>query len=109
LCIFLGNQFTTLDGIEFQWSITVLRSKINTVLKFISFKDSLYRTPPDLYELDQKNRQGHMVLVEGVKTGVALVCIFFTQMIITFLINDYLRFLQNYLHLQNQSPKLKYQ
>lgn len=52
----------------------MLRSPINTVLKFISFKDSSYRTPPDLYDLDQKNRQGHMVLVEGVKTGSALVC-----------------------------------
>lgn len=51
----------------------MLRSPINTVLKFISFKDSSYRTPPDLYDLDQKNRQGHMVLVEGVKTGSALV------------------------------------
>lgn len=58
---------------EFQWSIQVLRSPIHNVLKFIPFKDSLYRTPPDLYELDQKNKQGHMVLVEGVKTGSALV------------------------------------
>lgn len=49
---------------------------MNTVLKFISFKDSLYRTPPDLFELDQKSRQGHMVLVEGVKTGSALVRLF---------------------------------
>lgn len=72
----LGNQFTTLDGVEFQWSLKVLRNPINKVLRFISFKDSSYRTPPDLYELDQKNRQGHMVLVEGVKTGSALVCLF---------------------------------
>ncbi|VVC36046.1 Invasin/intimin cell-adhesion fragments,Bacterial Ig-like, group 2 [Cinara cedri] len=70
-----GNQFTSLDGVEFQWSIKVLKSSINTVLKFIPFKDSSYRTPPDLYELDQKNRQGHMVLVEGVKTGLALVSV----------------------------------
>lgn len=75
--VFIGNQFTVLDGVEFQWSIKVLRSPINTVLKFISFKDSSYRTPPDLYELDQKNRQGHMVLVEGVKTGTALVRLIF--------------------------------
>lgn len=70
-----GNKFTTLDGVEFNWSLKVLRSPINTVLKFISFKDSSYRTPPDLYDLDQKNRQGHMVLVEGVKTGSALVSV----------------------------------
>lgn len=63
-----------MDGVEFNWSLKVLRSPINTVLKFIPFKDSSYRTPPDLYDLDQKNRQGHMVLVEGVKTGSALVC-----------------------------------
>lgn len=75
LCLILGNQFTTLDGVEFQWSIKVLKSPINNVLKFIPFKDSSYRTPPDLYELDQKNRQGHMILVEGVKTGLALVCL----------------------------------
>lgn len=70
-----GNKFTTLDGVEFNWSLKVLRSPINTVLKFIPFKDSSYRTPPDLYDLDQKNRQGHMVLVEGVKTGSALVSV----------------------------------
>lgn len=60
---------------EFQWSSKVLRGPIHTVLKFILFKDSPYKTPPDLYELDQKNKQGHMVLVEGVKTGSALVCL----------------------------------
>lgn len=68
-----------MDGVEFQWSLKVLRNPINTVLKFIPFKDSLYRTPPDLYELDQKDKQGHMVLVEGVKTGSALVCLLVTQ------------------------------
>uniref|UniRef100_A0A2S2NUW2 Nuclear pore membrane glycoprotein n=2 Tax=Schizaphis graminum TaxID=13262 RepID=A0A2S2NUW2_SCHGA len=70
-----GNKFTTLDSVEFNWSLKVLRSPINTVLKFISFKDSSYKTPPDLYDLDQKNRQGHMVLVEGVKTGSVLVSV----------------------------------
>lgn len=70
-----GNKFTTLDGVEFNWSLKVLRSPINTVLKFIPFKDSSYRTPPDLYDLDQNNKQGHMILVEGVKTGSALVSV----------------------------------
>ncbi|XP_050442398.1 nuclear pore membrane glycoprotein 210-like [Adelges cooleyi] len=70
-----GNRFTTLDGVEFQWSINVLRDPTNTVLQFISFKNSPYSTPPDLYELDEKNKQGHMVLVEGVKTGSAIVSV----------------------------------
>lgn len=91
-----------MDGVEFNWSLKVLRSPINTVLKFISFKDSSYRTPPDLYDLDQKNRQGHMVLVEGVKTGSALVCqlpmnfkLYYIVLLklVQFLINIYFRFL----------------
>ena len=90
-----------MDGVEFNWSLKVLSSPIKTVLKFISFKDSSYRTPPDLYDLDQKNRQGHMVLVEGVKTGSALVCQLSTNLklyivilkVVTYFINNYFRFL----------------
>lgn len=80
ILLFLGNQFTSLDGVEFEWSLKVVRTPIYTVLRFIPFKDSSYRTPPDLYELDQKNKQGHMVLVEGVKTGSALVCLIIISM-----------------------------
>ncbi|CAH0391939.1 unnamed protein product [Bemisia tabaci] len=75
-----GNQFTTLDGIQFKWTISSnswhsdYRTD-NSVLRFISFRDSPYEVPLAIKSLDDAGLQGHTVLLEGRKTGSAKVSV----------------------------------
>lgn len=72
--MFIGNQFTTLEGVEFSWIIISLgTNKDLTVLRFMKFRESPYETPPSIEVFEEQNRRGHIVLLEGTKTGSAKV------------------------------------
>ncbi|GJQ66575.1 hypothetical protein Trydic_g4553 [Trypoxylus dichotomus] len=69
-----GNQFTTLEGVEFDWKIISLGvNKDLTVLRFMTFQESPYETPPSIVDFEAHNKRGHIVLLEGIKTGTAKV------------------------------------
>lgn len=75
LLFVLGNDFSTLEGVEFIWTVNsgspYDASGKNDVLRFINFKDSLYEIPDAIRDLDAQGLKGHIVLLEGVKTGTA--------------------------------------
>jgi nuclear pore complex protein Nup210 len=78
--LILGNEFSTLEGVEFQWSLSNWNShqesKTNSdcnVLQLITFRDSPYETPPTVKAFDDIGKHGHIVLLEGMKTGAAKV------------------------------------
>lgn len=63
-----------MDDVEFNWSIICLNQKKDaTVLRLITFKDSPYETPPSIGKLEDQNKRGHTVLLEGIQTGSARV------------------------------------
>ncbi|XP_015122666.1 nuclear pore membrane glycoprotein 210 [Diachasma alloeum] len=74
-----GNEFTTLAGVEFEWSIgngerySVQGDIGNSILRFMTFQESPYETPSTIAMLDGTGRQGSIILLEGVKTGTARV------------------------------------
>lgn len=72
-----------MEGVEFQWNIGSIGSSPsnygNQVLRFISFIDSPYETPPSVAKFDAVGLRGHMVLIEGVKTGSAKVIDFLNK------------------------------
>lgn len=73
-----GNEFTTLIGIEFIWTIengdkSSSLDTANSVLRFITFQESPYETPSPIAMLDGTGKTGSIVLLEGVKTGTAKV------------------------------------
>ncbi|KAL3319868.1 hypothetical protein Ciccas_001464 [Cichlidogyrus casuarinus] len=70
-----GNLFSTLDGIPFEWHIHGTDSLASTrsVLRFISWTESEYATPPKIGQLEAEGMQGHMQLVSGLRTGSDLV------------------------------------
>ncbi|XP_053988309.1 nuclear pore membrane glycoprotein 210 [Hylaeus volcanicus] len=76
-----GNEFTTLAGVEFFWSIDnadkrMPDGKISTdVLRFITYQESHYETPSTVAALDAVGKTGHVVLLEGIKTGTAKVSV----------------------------------
>lgn len=80
---FIGNEFTTLAGVEFLWSIDnadkhTSDSKIpNDVLRFMTYQESQYETPTTVAALDATGKKGHIVLLEGIKTGTAKVLTYF--------------------------------
>lgn len=55
---------------EFEWT---LGKPDKSVLRFITFRDSPYETPPTVQAFEEAGKQGHIVLLEGVKTGSAKV------------------------------------
>jgi nuclear pore complex protein Nup210 len=80
LCLILGNEFSTLEGVEFQWSLSNWNSHQESetnsdrnVLQLITFGDSPYETPPTIKMFDDVGKHGHIVLLEGTKTGAAKV------------------------------------
>lgn len=76
---YIGNEFTTLAGVEFLWSIDNADKRIpdskapNDVLRFMTYQESQYETPPTIAALDAIGKKGHVVLLEGIKTGTAKV------------------------------------
>lgn len=61
-----------MQGVEFEWTLS---NPENTVLRFITFRDSPYETPPSIQAFEEIGKQGHIVLLEGVKTGSAKVSV----------------------------------
>lgn len=77
---YTGNQFTTLAGIEFLWEIGDADKRIpsNTkptskVLRFMTYEESQYERPVSVAALDSIGKRGHIVLIEGIRTGTAKV------------------------------------
>lgn len=69
----VGNEFSTLEGIEIEWNIVTSGPKKNSVLRYIKFEDSPYETPPSIADLENQNKKGYRILLEGVNSGVAKV------------------------------------
>lgn len=78
----LGNAFTTLEGVEFNWKISSHRvdgkesNNWQQVLRFLRFSESKYHdVPPSLEKFDRLGLRGYMVLLEGINTGSAKVTV----------------------------------
>lgn len=74
-----GNEFTTLENVQFDWILKCtgagsVRDDLN-VLRFMTFRDSPYETPITVQHFEELDLKGHIVLLEGVKTGSAKVTV----------------------------------
>lgn len=97
--LFLGNEFTTLEGVDIKWSLsTAGANKDATIVKFIPFKDSSYEIPESIKSLEQQDKRGNIILLEGVKTGRAKVCYIHKGLNFLSIISSF-RFLLHYLNL----------
>jgi nuclear pore complex protein Nup210 len=76
-----GNLFTTLEGLEFQWSIfpasmqpsdmTSSKSRGTSVLTLQAFKESTIEVPNSVLDLEAQGKTSWLVLVRGIDTGKA--------------------------------------
>ncbi|XP_075220860.1 nucleoporin 210 [Lycorma delicatula] len=76
-----GDEFSTLEGVEFLWNIGSRNDNLyvlhggNSFVRFVAFRDSPYETPPTVSRFDAIGLRGHIVLLEGVKSGSAKVSV----------------------------------
>ncbi|VDP90366.1 unnamed protein product [Echinostoma caproni] len=72
-----GNTFSTLDGVPFEWQIHgdsySGAGDGHSVLRFLTWTESEYATPPGIAKLEERGLQGSMQLVSGLRTGSAVV------------------------------------
>lgn len=71
-----GNEFTTMEGVEFDWDLHTITDRdsvvaAQTVMKFRTFQGSPYATPRAIAPIEDEGKQGYMVLIEGKQTGTA--------------------------------------
>ncbi|KAH8372961.1 hypothetical protein KR009_008980 [Drosophila setifemur] len=75
-----GNEFFTLEGIEFIWDISEPGSKKAAAMRYLTFTDSPYHTvPSDLERFEAEGVKGHKILLEGINTGTSKVAISMPQ------------------------------
>ncbi|KAL4239762.1 hypothetical protein ACF0H5_000565 [Mactra antiquata] len=75
-----GNVFSSLKGLEFQWSLHSDTSgghddivDANSILRVLKFSESHYTTPYHIESIEDRGKQGDIILVEGIRTGSAYV------------------------------------
>ncbi|XP_052692934.1 nuclear pore membrane glycoprotein 210-like [Crassostrea angulata] len=72
-----GNVFSSLAGLEFEWSVLPDTStegeEMVDILRITKFTESHYFMPYYIQQLEAKGLQGDFILVEGMRTGSALV------------------------------------
>ncbi|XP_034650684.1 nuclear pore membrane glycoprotein 210-like isoform X1 [Drosophila subobscura] len=71
-----GNEFFTLEGIEFNWGISEPDSKKPPAMRFLTFSQSPFHTvPPALEKFEAVGIKGYMILLEGINTGTSKITI----------------------------------
>lgn len=71
-----GNEFSTLEGVEFLWSVEALgKTKNNEALRCMPFSAYDYEAPAWITILEAQNKKGNMAVLDGVNTGAAKVII----------------------------------
>ncbi|CAF0812330.1 unnamed protein product [Brachionus calyciflorus] len=70
-----SNTFTSLEGLPFEWK--VINDETNddsrNVLRISKFIDSEYEVSESIRNLESIGLNGHKILIEGLKTGTAIV------------------------------------
>ncbi|KAF4532009.1 hypothetical protein B566_EDAN006554, partial [Ephemera danica] len=82
-----GNEFTTLDGFVFDWTVSAVTKKgqpapslTHKVIKLMKFEESHYKVPTlSLGEIESAGFHGSRVLLFGIGTGQAQVAVGLTQ------------------------------
>ena len=77
--IVIGNEFSSVDGLVFRWTFEGHSSDVESgnepVLRWVKFADSSYEVIPSIEALETVGYQGHVILIEGMRTGSARVSV----------------------------------
>lgn len=74
-----GNEFSSVDGLIFRWTFEGHSSDAESgnepVVRWVKFADSSYEVKPSIAALETLGYQGHVILIEGMRTGSAKVSV----------------------------------
>ena len=66
----IGNLFSTLEGLQFQWSIvSVNKNTATPALKVVPFRESSIEVSDILLEMEKQDKESYSILVKGVESG----------------------------------------
>ena len=88
-----------MDGLIFRWTFeghsTDANSGNEPVLQWVKFADSSYTVMPSIAALETLGYQGHVILIEGLRTGSAIVSVRLEDE--SFKVNIHIKYGSNYL------------
>ncbi|XP_060109889.1 nuclear pore membrane glycoprotein 210-like [Heteronotia binoei] len=72
-----GNTFSSLEGMEFEWSIAkddeMENLELSSKIRILKYSEAEYSPPDYIVEMEREEKQGDRILVSGIKTGAAVV------------------------------------
>nr|XP_003475417.1 nuclear pore membrane glycoprotein 210-like [Cavia porcellus] len=72
-----GNTFSSLAGMMFEWSIAQddksAREELFSKIRILKYSEAEYSPPGYIVEMEKEEKRGDMILVSGVRTGIAVV------------------------------------
>ena len=76
----LGNEFSSLSELPFEWILNGKSVNGGTdsepILRWVKFEESLYDVgDPSISKMERKGLKGHTILIEGMKTGSTTVSV----------------------------------
>ncbi|XP_065558843.1 nuclear pore membrane glycoprotein 210-like [Artemia franciscana] len=72
-----GNEFSTLNGLAMEWHIEPTNKMESDAIRIVSFEDSKYDASQSVEKLEKSGKRGDTILIEGMKTGSAKICVRF--------------------------------
>ncbi|XP_044304352.1 nuclear pore membrane glycoprotein 210-like isoform X3 [Varanus komodoensis] len=72
-----GNTFSSLEGMEFEWSIAkddeMENLELSSKIRFLKYSEAEYSPPDYMVEMESEEKQGDRILVSGIRTGAAVI------------------------------------
>ncbi|XP_066466504.1 nuclear pore membrane glycoprotein 210-like [Tiliqua scincoides] len=72
-----GNTFSSLEGMELEWSIAkddeMENMEVSSKIRILKYSEAEYSPPAYIVEMEREEKQGDRVLVSGMKTGAAVI------------------------------------
>ncbi|XP_063002325.1 nuclear pore membrane glycoprotein 210-like [Elgaria multicarinata webbii] len=72
-----GNTFSSLEGMEFEWSIAkddeMENLELSSKIRILKYSEAEYSPPDYVVEMEREEKQGDRILVSGIKTGAAVI------------------------------------
>ncbi|XP_042296943.1 nuclear pore membrane glycoprotein 210-like [Sceloporus undulatus] len=72
-----GNTFSSLEGMEFEWSIAkddeMENLELSSKIRILKYSEAEYSPPDYIVEMEREEKQGDRILVSGIRTGAAVI------------------------------------
>ncbi|XP_015668822.1 nuclear pore membrane glycoprotein 210-like [Protobothrops mucrosquamatus] len=72
-----GNTFSSLEGLEFEWSVAkdddMENLELSKKIRILKYSEAEYSPPDYIVQMEKEEKQGDRILVSGIRTGAAVI------------------------------------